>query len=285
MENQLLKAVDNLATKIAAINEAPFDKNKPFIALPEGYNVHNLNQYLTILDSRADKPNTVQKEIRFNHVDSFLVYFNQFRAGHKPQLFTKTDDTGVQIMAIMDYDESSELGTEAKWGDNKLYLALSFSRDYKAFRDKNNTWFTQEDFALFVEEYLHLFIKPEGAAMLEIAQHLKGTKNVQWQSGKSLRNGATQLEYIETVEAQNIRQSTEVPEYVELKMPMYEGFGLQDVKAALRWKLENKEIKFSFRLLTKQAEEKAENEVKESVKEGTGLPLLGVSDFRNITAR
>lgn len=286
----ILNVVSNLADQMAvAHSPEKFDPEKPFLALPQGYQVHSMKEYANHIDNRAAAPRRVKKSINFVEVQSFLDYFNKFKEGHQPQLFTTTTNEGLRVMCVFDYDEAAAPGvpgTAAKWNENRAYLQLAYSRDYKQLRDHADKWFGQEEFALFVEENLHLFVEPAGAAMLEIAQHLKGTKNVNWQSGKSLHNGSTQLEYVETIEARSHTSYAQVPEYIKLISPMYEGFALQDIKAALRWKLtSDKKIEFAYRLLTKEAERKAEDEVKQKVSEATLLPLLAVKDFDGITAK
>lgn len=287
--NQIIDLVAKLSEKLAAETDvSKFDPSKPYALLPAGYAIHSLEKFAHSLEQSKDSPSRVKKNINFISVQSFLEYFTAFNAGNNPQIFHRTDDSGLQLMCVFDYDvpASIEGATEATWGEDKAFLKLSYSRDYKAWREKADKWFTQEEFALFVEENLHLFIKPAGAAMLEIAQHLKGTKNVTWQSGKNLRNGSTQFEYVEVLEAKNIPGGIDIPDYMELKMPMYEGFAVQDIKAVFRWKMgDNKQVQFGFRLLTKQAEQIAEDEVKKAVSDGTKLPLLAVANFEGITAR
>lgn len=285
--SEVLTAINELATKIAANTSAEnFNAETPFVALPPGYQVHNLENYVKFLDARLPTPRRVKKSMTFIDVDSFVSYFTKFKAGHQPQLFAAHDTAGLSIMCVFDYDEAGDgkTPTTAAWNTNLAYLRLAYSRDYQEMRNKADRWFGQEEFALFVEENTHLFIKPDGATMLELAQELKGVRNVAWQSGKSLHNGQVSIEYIETLEAVSKRGAIVVPQHLELKMPMYEGFKDMPINAAFRWKLnEQKRVEFSYRLLTKVAERTAEDDVKKSVTKATGLPLLAVGSFAGIT--
>lgn len=284
--------VDAIAAKTAALDD--FSADRPFALVPAGYTVENLEEFANYIDGRQPSPRKVDKRIRFVDVTSFLQYFEAFRIGHKPQLFHKVNAEGMHIMGVFDYDEPQggeapgtivPTGTKPKWGDNISYLKLAYSRDYTQLRASADKWFKQDEFALFVEENLHLFIQPDGATMFELAQHLKGHRNVEWESGKRLNNSSTQLSYLETLDATTVRgEPLVVPDYLLLRLPLYEGFSDADVKLAFRWRLtQDKEINFSYRLLTKLAERTAENEVKQRIVGTTQLELLTVSTFNGLT--
>ena len=289
----ILELINKVSGNVVASNaEENFNPEKPFALIPEGYEVADLSAYAAHHDARQERPRRIEKRMRFVDVTSFLQYVQQFRVGHKPQLFNKLTSSGLHLMCVFDYDEPS-IGSEARdvpatnprWGSNVAFLNLAYSRDYKQLREAADKWFKQDEFALFVEENLHLFIQPSGATMFELAQHLKGKRNVEWESGKRLNNSATSLSYLETIDATTVRgEPLEVPDYLLLRLPMYEGFSEQEVKLAFRWRLnQDKEINFSYRLLTKVAERQAETEVKQRVEGTTELNLLTVSSFNGLT--
>lgn len=287
----VLEIINKVAAGVVATNsEDNFNPERPFAIVPQGYTVSDLSAYVEAADLRLTAPRKISKRMRFVDVTSFLSYFQQFRKGHQPQLFNKITGEGLHIMAVIDYDEAAvdnglAIRTTSNWGDNVAYLKLAYSRDYKQLRDKADTWFKQDEFALFVEENVHLFVQPDGASMMEIAQHLKGMQSVQWESGKRLSNSSTQFQYIETIDATTVRgQPLEVPDYLLLRLPMYEGFSEQEIKLAFRWRIgADKSIGFAYRLLTKLAERKAEDEVKQRVEGTTELSLLTVSSFDGLT--
>ncbi len=287
----VLEIINKVAAGVVATNaEDKFNPERPFAIVPQGYTVADLSAYVEAHDERAERPRRISKRMRFVDVTSFLTYFQKFRHGHQPQLFNKISGDGLHIMAVLDYDEAAvdnglAIRTTSNWGDNVAYLKLAYSRDYKQLRDNADKWFKQDEFALFVEENVHLFYQPDGASMMEIAQHLKGKQNVEWESGKRLSNSSTQFQYIETLDATSVRgQPLEVPDYLILRLPMYEGFSEQEIKLAFRWRIgSDKTIGFAYRMLTKLAERKAEEEVKQRVEGTTELSLLTVSSFDGLT--
>ena len=255
----------------------------PFTVVPNNMTVINLEEHMP-------HPSRIKSAPSFIDVDSFVTYYNEYKIGTSPKLFQKKDDNGLVIVSIFDYHMSAQGGEEGpftpplpQWGDYRAFLALQYHPDYKALLDASDTWHKQEDFALFIEEFIHLFTNPAGVEMLELAQHLKGTVNAQWQSVKRLSNSQSALEYTETIKAQSVRGEIEVPEYIEMITPLYEGFHAQEICAAFRWKINaEKKAEFSFKLMTKLREREAEEEVKKAVAEGTGDNIFSVNSFEHL---
>lgn len=267
-------------------NPGIYNPSAPFLVMPEKTTVVDMEQNMPF-------PRMVRKNIMFVDSPSFLSYFKLFKDSYLPRLFCKNDDEmGMEILCVFDYDgpgrEQEGHPTSAPqpmWNAHKASLQLAYHPDYKAIKDSENQWFSQQDFALFIEENTHLFQKPDGATMLEIAQHLKGVRNANWQSGKRLANGETKLEYIETIEARAVRSDLVVPELLTLVSPIYDGYETREYNADFRWRMEDGgKIVFSYRLLTKLVERNATEQVKLSIVKETGLPLYNVADFNGITA-
>lgn len=245
----------------------------PYIIVPEG--IKSLN-----LEENMPAPVRVRKKVKFTDTQSFVGYFNAFKDGYKPQLFTAGNGTGMQILCVFDYDEPQG---SPRWNQHQATLTLAYHPDYASLKKAENSWFSQGDFALFVEENLHLFTSPDAATMLELAQELKGHRNVGWQSGRRLSNGQTKLEYTEELSGKSSRGDVDVPEYLLMKTPIFDGYSEQEIRAAFRWRLDDGgKIFFSYRLLTKVAERKAVDEVKAQVTAQTALPLYAVSGFEGI---
>lgn len=286
-----LSSVDEIVNWLVSIR-APgvFDTRAPFAIVPEGIKVIDLERNMPF-------PRMVRKRISFTDVASFVDYFNLFKDSYKPRLFTTGSNAGMSIFCVLDYDgpgrpyhnEAGEPIDKVSeplpmWNRHTALLNLCYHSDYATLRASDNKFFGQEEFALFVEENTHLFTTPDGATMLELAQELKGARNASFQSGKRLANGQIKIEYIEQLEAKGVRRDFEIPEYLIMNMPIFEGFAAQEIKAAFRWRMDDGgKVYFAYRLLTKVAERKAVDEVKINVSAQTRLPLYAVSTFEGIT--
>lgn len=149
------------------------------------------------------------------------------------------------------------------------------------------SWFDQRQFALFVEQHIHVFRQPTGGEMLEIAQQLKGSRKADWKTGKRLSNGTTSLEYVETNVARSQSGELIVPEYLDMETPIFEGFEPKQIRAAFSWDMKNDgdgagKVMFNFRLLTKLQEREAEEEVKQQIVDQTGQNILNVRTLEGL---
>lgn len=265
--------------------------------VPEGYNPNVpftvMHESMKVMDLEHNMPHParMRKNIVFTTVESFLEYYQDFHKGQSPRLFTKSGTNGMTILCVFDYDkpgDESDSGITLplpQWNSHRATLQLKYHEDYGSLKAANEVWFDQEEFALFIEARTGLFKDPDGATMLEMAQHLKGTRNVTWQSGKRLSNSQSALEYIEVVKAQSVKGEIEVPEHLTIRCPVYEGLVAEDLLANFRWKIgPDKKAQFSYRLITHEQERRAAEEVKMQVASGTGKNLLQVASFDGITA-
>lgn len=270
-------------TKEAMISQQEILENitseRPFLIAPETMRVISVEEHLPA-------PSRVRKKIKFTDTKGFVDYFSLFKDSYKPRLFTMGTSAGMQTLCVFDYDEpgsATSPGALPQWNQHLSTLALAYHPDYATLKSKDNEFMKQEEFALFVEENLHLFTNPDSATMLELAQELKGKRNVGFQSGRRLANGETKLEFIETIEAKSTRGDVTVPEYLLMKTPIFDGYSEQEIKAAFRWRLDDGgRVFFAYRLLTKVAERKAVEEVKAEVSKAVNLPLYAVSTFEGI---
>lgn len=279
-----LDKLDEITAYLAAIR-APSNYNTtvPFAVVPD-------NMKVLDLENNLPNPSRIRKEVKFTEAKSFIDYVNTFKVGHDPKMFVKTDKAGVTFKCVLDYDipQSSALApmilqsqgvvTERielpQWNSHNAFLEMKFSDDYAMLREKNNQWFAQEDFSLFLEENTHMFVVPTGADLLEMAQDLRGSKNVSWKNGKRLSNGRTSLEWAENVSASSAAEGGEliVPDYLIIRAPLFDGFPEEEFKAAFRWRLrDDRSINFAFRLLTKLAERAAQDALKQRVAVETGI--------------
>lgn len=255
----------------------------PFSIIHKNFNVESVEEFMPI-------PARVRRNVTFSDVESFIDYFNEFKVGEDPKVFVTTNKNGISFLAVIDFDQAGknpEGLTLPRWGSHRCSLEMKYHPDYADLRRHADTFMSQNEFALFVEENLHLFEEPLGADMLELAQELKGIRNADWSLGERLSNGARTLNYNETIEATAARRSVTVPEYITLRTPLYEGFEPCSFKAAFRWRLvendRNKhEVGFAFRLLTKLDEREAQDQVKAKIKEQASTKLFNVDSFSGI---
>ena len=254
-----------------------YNPSVPFTVVPNSMVALDVEKFMP-------HPSRIRRERVFIDTKSFNAYLNEFKPGHKPKVFAQNNSDGLKVHAIIDYDEA---GTEPaddkpgvlplpRWGSHTCGLVMKFHEDYAALREHSGVWFSQKDFSLFVEEYNHLFVSPDGADMMELSQELRATRNANFIQGKRLNNGQVSLQYKEDVTA-TTAQGMDIPEYLTLRTPLYEGLYPQEIKAAFSYDIdEERKLKLQFRLMTKLQEREAQDNVKFSIEHETGLKILNI---------
>lgn len=271
-------SVEGLSAYLTAMNlPGVFNMDAPFVVVPNDIKALDVEKMMP-------RPQRMRQRIRFTEALGFIDYFQTFRPHAHPRLFVMGNDAGMRVASVFDYAMApgKDHGATPMWGEHIAYLELAYAPDYAELRKRNAAWMSQDEFALFVEENTHLFVNPTGADMLELAQELKGVRNASWQFGKRQSNNAVRLEYLETVEARSVKGELMVPEYLEISTLIFNGYDAETFKAAFSWKMEGDKVKFSYRLLTKLAERKATEDVKNSIIKETKLPLYTVADFDGV---
>lgn len=250
--------------------------NLPFAIVPKETRMEQL-EHLLPAPSRVRQVNT------FTDVASFLAYFAQFAPGQTPVMFAERNEKGLRVQAVFDYHANTDGRTQAKWGEHIAVLQLAYDPDFAAWMKANGNFFEQLEFAEFVEDYTHLFVNPDGATMLEVAQELKAHRNVQWQGGQRLSSGQQKLEYSETLNAQTSRGDVFVPERITVKMQIFAHIPAQELLAAFHWHLgNNKKMKFAYKFLQLRAALKiAMDSVVNTIEENTAQKVLYVLNVKN----
>lgn len=263
-----------------------YDTSVPFMVVPEKMKVLDIEKHLP-------NPARIRKHVKFTDADSFIAYVNEFKVGYKPQMFVMQTKDGLSIQCVFDYDIAGKIVPQGEgkpdahqlglpmWNSHIAQLDLTYSLDYAELRSKNAEWFDQEDFALFVEENTHLFIKPDGSFMYELAQDLKVKIEASFRSSRRIANGQVALSYVETVNGTSQQSGEEVivPTVLEMRCSIFEGLPAEDIKAAFRFKKSGQSAEFQYKLMTKLQERAAHDAVRAKVSGETEINTLSVSSF------
>lgn len=270
--------IDEVAAYFSAMRtNQMYNTQIPFVIVPNTMKALDLEKMMPI-------PSRIKASEIFIDHPSFIAYVNRYKPTMQPQIFVQKTDNGLKAKCVFDYhnpgkevNTTETTGSEQipvpQWGDHKAYLNLEYSQDYKTLRENSEDWKSQEDFALFVEDNLHLFQTPDGAEMLEMAQDLRGAKNATWRASRRLNNGQSAIEYDENLSAASKSQGVDliVPNTLVLRCPLFEGFEPETFTAAFRWRLKDGHVFFSYRLMTKLQERVAQDLVLRAIKAETGL--------------
>ena len=193
-------------------------------------------------DDYAPHPRRKTGEYTITNVDHFIAYLAKHGTSNTELWGSPNQGT---IQAVINAHATQTPG----WEDHTTTLLLTRTNDWNAWNHIDRQWHTQTDFAEFVEDHLPSFITPTAADMLELAQHFKANRSVEFESGKRTKSGATTLVYRETDKAKaGIKGDLDIPDRLELKIAPYEGFNQYPVTARFRYRIINGQLGMSIAL-------------------------------------
>jgi uncharacterized protein YfdQ (DUF2303 family) len=200
------------------------------------------------LEEFMDQPRRITARPVFRDVPSFLAYLEAFSSPKATRLFG--DQKAASVTALLDYHAPGEPSRCT----HRATLQLAFSPAWQAWTQKNKAQLSQVDFAEFIEEHLEDIIEPDAAEVLEVVQHLEGTKSVAWRDSKRLSDGRVQLQYVEEIEARGGQKGDiQVPRKLRLKLPVYERGQDVEIEAGFRFRINADRLSFVYVLKEPQS--------------------------------
>lgn len=198
------------------------------------YSVFTTDQY-------APTPRRKTGSYTLTNVDHFIAYLEKHAAEHT-EMWGRPR-TGIVTAVI---NAHGGPGQAPGWEDHTATLHLTKTHDWNDWANIDRTWLTQEDFAEHVEDHLDSFLAPTAADMLELAQHFKAHRYVEFESGKRTKSGATTLVYRETDKAKaGVKGDLDIPDRINLQVAPYEGFATYKLNARFRYRITNGQLAMS----------------------------------------
>lgn len=219
-----------------------------------------------VVDLRGYLPNPerIKASNEFADAESFAKYVNDFKDADT-RIFASVK--GGMVRAVLDYHRPSQ----ARWGDHVATLSPMKSPEWAALLSTCGKQMGQVEFAEWLEEWNHIIIDPQSAAMVEVAMNLQGSVNGQFQSTFNRANGSATFSYQEDVTTNQVR----VPDRMHLTLSPYWGSKLVNVCVFVRFRIVDKRPKFILALSgVQKIESDALLEIVTEVESATGLPVL-----------
>lgn len=233
---------------------------------------------LVLSERWLDAPRRKRAKVSLYEEVSFSDYVNRHKIEGSTHIFGRATESAAGFVAIIDY-HGKEQGKPA-FGEHCAELKLEMTPEWCRWIAKNGKFMSQQDFAEHIEDNLTDIIEPVPAELLEVAQGLQGMKNVQFKSGRNLRDGAIKLEYVETIElsgTNNRRDATfQVPEKFKLQIVPFVGANGVEIEARLRFRIGNDgSLSFAY-ILNRPFKviEDAFNVTREDIEKATGIKVM-----------
>lgn len=234
--------------------------SKPFVIIPEGYAVHDIEQLFP-------SPQRKRGSRNFKDVGSFIRWI----AEHQTEATHVFGDKLKPSFKAVFNDNAATPG----WGDFIASYACPLSTEWKKWSGHDGKVMTQADFAKFIEDNSLDCRLPASADMIEISRSLEAKKKVNFASAIRLSDGQTQFTYEEDIQGTASKGRLSVPETFEIAIPVLEGGDLYALSCRLRYRIADGKLVMWFDLeRPHKILEAAANQVWADIEKGTGLVIF-----------
>ena len=232
----------------------------PYAVVPDGASVEDLEKLLPApVRSRAS--------VTAKSAETLAAYIVRFKT-KATAVFA--DQEKFSIVGIIDYHTPDA----PAFREHRITYAAPRSLEWATWRTASGRKMAQADFAQFVEDNVVDIRSPAGADVLEVARGLQAKKAVSFASAIRLSDGSQEFTYNETVQGTTAKGKLKVPEEFTLGIPVFFGGDLYEVKARLRYRINDGQLALWYELYRPEHIEKdAFEAVCERVNEATGVAV------------
>lgn len=235
--------------------------NRPFVVVPEGYDVRDLSHMLP-------SPPEANGTARLGDPESFIAYVTMHK-GEATDLYYETEP--ASFTAVFN---ASRIGAPG-WGNHRAVYKCPLSPEWMTWTKNDGLRMNQEEFALFVERNLPDIVDPDAADLLEIVTTLQAKKKVNFVSGLRLSNGSNEFTYEEQVEGSAAKGKLQIPEEITLGIPVFRNDSPYAVKAKFRYRITEGRLAIWYELVRPHIIlDDAMKELRTRIENETGLSAL-----------
>ena len=236
----------------------------PFVVVPKDATVQQLEHLL-------GNPLRKRGALDFNDLTSFATYVQDHREDGTLLLFNPLNET---FTAIFDHHVKGSSGN-AGWGEHRAQFKPELSIQWKTWREIQGREWTQTELADFIEDHAEDITDPKGATLLEVVKTLQATRNVEYSSGISTRNGNVILAYEDKTRVTGGTGTLELPEQFTIGIPVHVNGVPYKIDIDLRVRVEERTAEFTTRMRrVSELLEHVTNELCKQVATATNLNVL-----------
>lgn len=243
----------------------------PVIVLPDGDG--EWRHEVVDVEKHLANPRRKRGSVVVRDVASFIAYVKRHQT--ESTIAAATDEG--DIVAVLDHHAPGPDG-EAGWGEHSVQLHRPRTTAFKAWVATDRKPLTQVQFAEFLEERIGEIVAPDGADLIRVAQTFTASKKINFSQAHRLDNGQMQAQYVEELEggASGAGGTLQVPTAFDLLLQPYRDSESFPISAALRWRLNEGRLTFTFLLseVLEQRLEEIHDEAIDEVESATGVTVL-----------
>lgn len=244
----------------------------PFVTVPDGYHVHDLESLL-----RA--PARKRAEVTTTDTDSFIFYTKKHGSLDNCTIYADLDFEACRFNLIGVINDHGADLNDQQWRDHRCQFQPAQAVEWKRWLGKNKHLFNQADFATWLEDNLSDIAgvpgMPAGADVLQMALGFEANAEKRLRSKINLQSGGVQFEFVED-EDKDTRTKMQVFERFTLGLPVFDGStSAYPLEARLKYREKEGKVTFWYELIRPDRVFKtAVTDELLRIKEATGFPVI-----------
>lgn len=246
------ETIADLARKASVPQSFVGPDSRVHLIVPDGYRTQDVTDPY---GHTPRKPLYISQEVTLQALDSLIFYVNEFKTPNT-RLFANMNDSS--IAALIDYHGKDGVAERVT---HSAKMELPYSEEWKLWTAADDKLLDQNSFARFLEENHPDIAAPNAAELIETARDLHAARNIKFTKVVRTQtdNESFTVEDNTNLTSQRNGQQVELPREFTLNIPIYFGEPNVEMKAHLRWKLDDQRgmllgIKLWRREYVRQAE-------------------------------
>lgn len=261
-----MQALINALGGVGKPHKNPDVDGQHYAVVPDGFALARLPV--------QESPGRPQGTVRLRDAASFTRYVNDHKVA-RSRIYATLEP--AQFLAVFDdFDTSSGAGgvmaDQADWRGYRAEFKVPASREWKTWNDANRKHMSQLGFAEFLQDNLPDVTKPEGGALLEMALNFEAAQAGHFVAAQRLQDGSHNLTWKAD---NNASGSVKLPEFIELRIPVFENEQARPIVARLRYRVAEGRLQIWYELVRPHKElEAAFRECWARIEKDTGIAIL-----------
>jgi uncharacterized protein YfdQ (DUF2303 family) len=244
----------------------------PFLVLRDGSGTERVE----FLKERLEEPKRKSGIVQLHDAGSFITFVGIHGTAGAPIYATLKP---AQFVAIL----NDHTKTEAGWRDHRAVFQVAHSHEWTTWLNHNGrdqAFNSNESFAIFLEENSPDIIRPDSAAMVNIALNFKVKADVGFSVAQRLEDGNIELSYANVVNAtarNAAGNSVRIPGEFTIEIPVWDGPAAKKyrVDARFRYRLHETKLTLWYELVRPhKVIEQAFKDLWQQVEKETKSPIL-----------
>lgn len=271
MENthNMVETILDAATGLSDVKMICEDA-KPFVVVPEGYCVKDLERHLPA-------PTRKTASVIVTDSPSFILYTKKHGSLDECVIYAAIDSEASMCNLVAVVNDN---GSDApNWRDHRCTFAPKLAVEWSRWIKFNRKSMPQTEFGTFLEENLPDIATvpgmPTGAEILQMALAFDATSNKRFRSKTNLQSGGYSIEFVDE-ENNDTRETMKVFERFTIGIPVFDGSAnAYPVEARLKYREQSGKLSFWYELIRQDRVFKsAVSDELAAIREATGFPIV-----------